>query len=679
MYLRKIVFFLWCMLSAFCLQAQLFDEPIRIVSLGKKVNSPYHETAPLITPDGERLYFSVANHPDNTFGTNNSQDIWYSELKEDSSWSAPQHMVEPLNVHRFNQVLTILDEGNTLFLLGGGESNEAGFSLSYYNEGTWSLPEPIHILGYSQMNKGRFAGATITQDKEAIILYFAEEENQLASDLYISVLDSGVNYSIPKKIEYLSTTSDEFGPFLVNNDKQLYFASDREDGYGSSDIWRTTRLSDDWQQWSKPENLGPVINREGFDSYFSISPDKKLAFTTRPAAPGERNLDIYKIIPKPKMVVKGQILNQVTGEPIVMNFDITGVASDYISTYTDKSGMYTFSTYQNEIFYFKGVKEGFNDLFDMVDLRFVENDTTIVKDLKVNPYENKFYISGKLEDYETKQPISASLFIRNDSWSKRTRSSRNDGYFIVRVPQEGKYSIEIDHKDYPFTQVEVNVKGKSTEMSTTTEIQKQIVLTKKKEPVYLTGILKDLKTKQPIVCDNIELRTDGSTIASYQSETDGTFSIAVTAQEDLSVCPIKKGYLIENKPVSVADNENEVFLEPIEKNSPTVLKNIRFSTDKAMLETSSHKSLDQLVLLLKVNPSLLIEIAGHTDQAGDDDYNLQLSKERAETIAEYLVSKGIDRSRLVTKGYGESKLISLENTEAAKAINRRVEYTVLSF
>jgi outer membrane protein OmpA-like peptidoglycan-associated protein len=103
------------------------------------------------------------------------------------------------------------------------------------------------------------------------------------------------------------------------------------------------------------------------------------------------------------------------------------------------------------------------------------------------------------------------------------------------------------------------------------------------------------------------------------------------------------------------------------------LHGILFDLDKATLQPESTKQLQHVVTLLKNNPDLTIEVQGHTDDQGSNDYNLKLSQRRAETVVAYLGLFGIDTSLLVPKGYGESKPVMPNTTEEGRAKNRRVE------
>jgi len=109
-----------------------------------------------------------------------------------------------------------------------------------------------------------------------------------------------------------------------------------------------------------------------------------------------------------------------------------------------------------------------------------------------------------------------------------------------------------------------------------------------------------------------------------------------------------------------------------------ITQKIHFEFNKSNIRPISYPILDDVVELLKRNPQITkIEIGGHCDWIGGDEYNLRLSQKRAEAVVSYLVSKGVDRSRLIAKGYGEAQPIADNNTTEGRAKNRRVEFTVL--
>lgn len=108
------------------------------------------------------------------------------------------------------------------------------------------------------------------------------------------------------------------------------------------------------------------------------------------------------------------------------------------------------------------------------------------------------------------------------------------------------------------------------------------------------------------------------------------------------------------------------------------LEKIYFDFGKATLKPESYPALDNLVELLKIKKTMVIEVAGHTDSIGSEQKNLQLSQERANAIKNYLVKKGIGSDRIIAKGYGSSYPIATNSTEDGRQKNRRVEIKIIS-
>ena len=117
--------------------------------------------------------------------------------------------------------------------------------------------------------------------------------------------------------------------------------------------------------------------------------------------------------------------------------------------------------------------------------------------------------------------------------------------------------------------------------------------------------------------------------------------------------------------------------EEVKKRLAFAARNIQFETGKATIRPVSYKILNEVVSILNEYSYYDVNVDGHTDNVGNDAYNLQLSKDRAASAVAYLVSKGIPASRLVSEGYGETKPIGDNKTAAGKAQNRRVEFNLL--
>jgi outer membrane protein OmpA-like peptidoglycan-associated protein len=156
----------------------------------------------------------------------------------------------------------------------------------------------------------------------------------------------------------------------------------------------------------------------------------------------------------------------------------------------------------------------------------------------------------------------------------------------------------------------------------------------------------------------------------------------------------KENYLFhsENFELSTESSLQEPFLlkiklQPIPKETATattepakseaiILKNVFFESGSAALKSTSLAELNRLKELLENNPSIKIQINGHTDNVGEDDANLKLSEARAKAVKDHLIKEGIAQERLQSKGYGESQPIDTNDTEMGRKNNRRTEFVV---
>jgi outer membrane protein OmpA-like peptidoglycan-associated protein len=208
----------------------------------------------------------------------------------------------------------------------------------------------------------------------------------------------------------------------------------------------------------------------------------------------------------------------------------------------------------------------------------------------------------------------------------------------------------------------------------------------KENYLVLKGKVFDAKTKKPLRAEiMIEELSTGKLVQKTSSADNGEYkSQKLEIGKKYGIYAIAKGYIAENGKYTNTDSSKtveavvDIKMYPIEVNQQITLNNVFFEFGKAAILPSSYPDLDLLVKILKENPTLRIEIAGHTDNRGSKEKNLQVSRDRARTLKSYLVKKGIDPERIETVGYGASRPIASNDTEEGRTRNRRVEYVILS-
>lgn len=221
----------------------------------------------------------------------------------------------------------------------------------------------------------------------------------------------------------------------------------------------------------------------------------------------------------------------------------------------------------------------------------------------------------------------------------------------------------------------------------------QLFSLKKAIPVkQIEGVVVACDTKEPLANATVTIVDENNqTVFNQKTDASGRYHLTLDEFQPLNATATFEGYhpgtLQFNEPSeedALTLNNPAICLERIPVvGTVEVLENVYFEFNKATLLDESQASLDKLVDMLNRNPNMVIEIGGHTDSKGNDSYNQKLSEARAKSVVDYLVGKGIDRSRLQAKGYGESQPVA-PNTNpdgsdnpAGREKNRRTEFKVL--
>jgi outer membrane protein OmpA-like peptidoglycan-associated protein len=269
---------------------------------------------------------------------------------------------------------------------------------------------------------------------------------------------------------------------------------------------------------------------------------------------------------------------------------------------------------------------------------------------------NDIWMTKRLDDtwQNWSEPVNLGSDINGPEW---------DAYFTI--PASGDYFYMVKGGDI------VKIKPKEEQ---------------KPNPVVLIkGIVKNSKTQEPLeaVITYFDLSNGNEAGIARSNPNTGEYTIILPYGKNYSFKAMKEGFysISDNMDLTQISSYKEItkdlLLAPIEQGQVVRLNNIFFDFAKATLKQESFFELDNLVKLLNENPKMEIFIAGHTDNVGSDEFNLKLSKERAASVADYLKSKGIAENRLSSDGFGKSKPIASNDTEEGRAINRRVEFTII--
>ena len=386
-------------------------------------------------------------------------------------------------------------------------------------------------------------------------------------------------------------------------------------------------------KWSSPKKLNISVRDDDFGPF--ISPDdNSLYFASDRNVKGKHGkADIYQ-------VKRLDDTWQNWGEPVNLSPPINTGADEFYFC-IDKAGN-VFTSRAND------TKDGGNlDIFKMIP-----------KDIKV-------MLKGTVLNEKTQQPLPADLIITPAANTAINLKAAATGKFETKIPEVAQYTVHATQVGFLPKDLSFDIPPLRGDTTLTIEV----ILTPGAKELILTGTTFDLKTNNPLATKlSIALKSDRKTIFNLQAE-GGKYQQKIPKLGWYMLTASADGYLNGNDSVEVVSEEispiiKDVFLQPIE-------------VDKTTLKKESFVELNKVVDFLKKNSTVEIEIAGHTDNKGSDDYNQNLSQGRCESVVKYLVSQGIEDYRLSAHGYGESKPIETNDTEEGRANNRRVEVTVV--
>ena len=187
--------------------------------------------------------------------------------------------------------------------------------------------------------------------------------------------------------------------------------------------------------------------------------------------------------------------------------------------------------------------------------------------------------------------------------------------------------------------------------------------------MYLVGKVKDSETGEPVLAklDVLDIATNAVITTTASSDVDGSYRVRLPAKKSYLIDLRATGFLSDTRRIDVPENWSKdvynlnIELIKVKIGKKVVLNNILFETGKSILTAASILELDRLLNIMKENAQMKIEISGHTDKTGSEPLNFKLSEARAKAVVDYLVQKGIDRSRMEFRGYGSLQPVA-DNT-----------------
>lgn len=394
----------------------------------------------------------------------------------------------------------------------------------------------------------------------------------------------------------------------------LYTMCDADFGMGSCDLYWAKRIGD---RWSRPRNFGAPVNTNAWESQPSMAADGATVYFASSRPGGFGGMDIWKTT----MTAEGE-------------FSVPENLGSAINTPGDDAAPFIHS--------------------DGRTLYFASND-------RVGMGGYDLYYSTLQDDGSWSEPVNMgypinspadeiNIFINASGTVAYIASDKDGGYGGLDL-----YGFELDEqlRPNPVTYIKGHVRDAFSG-----------------EPLAARIELIDLNTKRVLTSTSSDTQT-GSYLACIH--TGGNILLNVSHPD----YPFySENFQIEKTYTELSPYLKDISLQPTDVGTVVTLKNVFFDFDKSDLKPESFVELDKLVAYLQQN-AIRIEIGGHTDDQGSDEYNDRLSENRAKAVYDYLVRSGIPSERLQYKGYGKRVPVADNSSEAGRAANRRTEFKII--
>ena len=425
----------------------------------------------------------------------------------------------------------------------------------------------------------------------------------------------GATWSVPTKLPEPLNTDSNEGVDCFTADNQLMLFT----ACGLEDRIGSCDLyisSLEGDRWQTPKNMGNVVNSVGWDGQATISYDGTKIFFVSGRDEGYGGADIY--------MVEKNIFGE-WGPPVNLG-GIVNTPFDEYSPFISQDG--------KTLYFSSNAHPGFGglDIFKSVN-----------------------------ENGKWSVPVNLG---------KPLNTPKDDKFFTIGGSGEvGYFSSDRDGKGMDIYQIEIPE-----------EMRPQ-------PTIVITGTVTNAKTNENVGgFVMVEDMDTGELIAVNKSNSvTGKYIVVLPGGRNYSVSANKEGFFFYSqsfevpKKIHYQEIVKDIPLKPIEKGTKVVINNIFFETGKATLTSQSHLELDKAIDLLRTNPTMVIEVGGHTDNTGDDATNMKLSHDRAKAVREYMVGRGIGPDKIQAKGYGESNPIANNDTDEGRQANRRTEFIILEF
>lgn len=565
---------------------------------------------------------------------------------------------KPINSEGDDAFPVITPDGNTILFTSrriGSYMGSEDFWMCKKVNGIW---QPAENLGPKINSNSSEGAASITPDMREI--YFSSASANGDLDIFFAEME-GLDWSDAQNIgSHINSPQWDSHPSVSSDGRELYFASARGASRGGArDIWMAKR--DKQNRWFSVQNLGSQINTEYDETSPFIHYDGKTLYFSSNRPGGNGGHDIYM----------SRRVNGIWQNPRNLGPKINTADKDY---------NYSIS---------------FDGKMALIT-RFVESSSgkrnskiysMMVPD-SIKPAWTA-YIQGEVIDGKSGGAVEADICLTDLRSSKeitKTKSNSITGKYLVVLPVGKIYNLQVTSSNYIKYEEKLDVRN----VLPMQNIQKEFTLFPVERKKIIRGVIWDYYHDKPIGGSmiTVEDASSGEVIAIVFSDYEnGQYIAEVPFGSQYRLSASCTGYwpdwyeVPEESPETAAINMEyawdvrlKLFEETVKERVPYQVEMIYFDFDQSSLRQESYGVLNRLFNeILHKYPDYGFKIMGHTDNVGDDQYNLDLSRERANVVKDYWYHQGIPLYRMIAEGYGETNPVASNDSEEDRQKNRRTE------
>ncbi len=629
---------------------------LKIRNVGSVINTEFDEYVPLMTADDSVLVFTSkrpnANNKRDAYTDEYHEDIYISYNSSDG-WSAPKGISENINSPTNDACVGLTPDGQKLFIYRSAKTDDAHAAGDIYEsnlEGRiWT--DPIK-LGSNVNTGGWEPSAAIYLDRGVLYFVSDKEGGYGGTDIYGIELDDYGEWGEAKNLgPKINTKYDEDAPYIHVDGRTLYFSSKGHNSMGGYDVFHST-LDHDTGEWTDAHNIGYPVSTADDDTYLVWSADGTKGYFSSRRKDSYGGQDIYEAVIShgdPNLAIVKGFIKDSLGKPveadIIISDNKTNKVLEVFSS-NKETGKYVLALPHGKDYNITVESDEFMFYSDHIHVPYKGAYFEVKKDIEMNVVKTGATIT-----------LNNIFFDFNSSELRDESEIELQNIVRMMTNRKGLYIEIVSHTD--------NVGNDDYNLALSTNRSKSVV-----NYLRLHGVDKERVVAvghgetQPVSSNDtkkgrqLNRRTEFKIVKVIKREQYGDAVTGVGA--------------VDQKTPQMKEYELSYDLGEV------LPYKVHFTYNQSQHITDYSKGkLDRVVKVMTDNSSMRIKIHAHTDPLASSEHNKGLSKRRSHTVYTYLLSKGIDSSRLDIASYGEDHPLDKSENVHEEIHNRRVEFEII--